>query len=137
MKKGNIYEGKVSSLAFPNKGIVYVEGEKVIVKNALPGQTVSFILSKNKTGSKEGRLLEVLAGSPLETCGRACAVFGKCGGCLYQTFPYSEELAVKEGQIRTLFENYLRSESGYAGVSADDFLEEIRPSPLSSGYRNK
>ena len=137
MKKGNIYEGKVSSLAFPNKGIVYVEGEKVIVKNALPGQTVSFILSKNKTGSKEGRLLEVLVRSPLETCGRACTVFGKCGGCLYQTFPYTEELVVKEGQIRTLFENFLKSESGYAGVSADDFLEEIRSSPLSSGYRNK
>ena len=137
MKKGNIYEGKVSSLAFPNKGIVYVEGEKVIVKNALPGQTVSFILSKNKTGSKEGRLLEVTGRSPVETFDRACSVFEKCGGCIYQTFPYTEELSVKEGQIRALFENFLRSQSEYAGVSADDLLEDIKPSPVSSGYRNK
>lgn len=137
MKKGNIYEGKVSSLAFPNKGIVYVEEEKVIVKNALPGQTVSFILSKNKKGSKEGRLLEVISRSPLESCGPACHVSGKCGGCIYQTFPYREELAIKAGQIRTLFENFLKSEPSYEGVSADDFLEDIKPSPISSGYRNK
>ncbi|MBO4374247.1 MAG: 23S rRNA (uracil(1939)-C(5))-methyltransferase RlmD [Lachnospiraceae bacterium] len=137
MKKGNLYEGKVVMSAFPNKGIVHVDGEKVIVKNALPGQTVSFILSKNKTGSKEGRLVEVLERSDIEDMSSACSVFGKCGGCIYQTLPYEEELKIKESQIRTLFENFLRSEPEYAGVSSDSFLEEIRPSPVYAGYRNK
>ena len=42
MKKGQEYTGRVERTDFPNKGIVYVEGEdkKVIVKDALPGQTV-------------------------------------------------------------------------------------------------
>nr|MCR5651005.1 23S rRNA (uracil(1939)-C(5))-methyltransferase RlmD [Lachnospiraceae bacterium] len=137
MKKGNIYEGKVGSTAFPNKGIVLVDGERVVIKNALPGQTVSFILSKNRPGTKEGRLLSVTERSKKENMNTACAVFEKCGGCIYQTLPYEEELKIKESQIRTLFENYLKTEPEYTGVSADDFLLPIKPSPVNSGYRNK
>ena len=36
MKKGEIYEAIVEKVEFPNKGIVHVGEEKVIVKNALP-----------------------------------------------------------------------------------------------------
>ena len=38
MKKGDIFEGKVIRTEFPNKGIIDIEGQKVIVKNALEGQ---------------------------------------------------------------------------------------------------
>jgi len=137
MKKGNIYEGKVTMFTFPNKGIVLVEGEKVVVKNALPGQTVSFILSKNKTGSKEGRLLEVLERGEEESLENTCSVFGKCGGCIYQTLPYESELKIKEKQIERLFDNFLSGQPEYKGVRAADFLQPIKPSPFSKGYRNK
>ena len=36
MKKGEIYEGIVDDLDFPNKGILLIDGERVSVKNALP-----------------------------------------------------------------------------------------------------
>ena len=42
MKKGEIYRGKVSDLAFPNKGIACVDGVDMVIKNTLPGQEVSF-----------------------------------------------------------------------------------------------
>ena len=45
MKKGDIFEGKVIRTEFPNKGIIDIEGQKVIVKNALEGQVVRFSLS--------------------------------------------------------------------------------------------
>ena len=50
MKKNEFYEGMVTSLKFPNKGIVYVEDEDayVQVKNTLPGQRVRFQLKKVK-----------------------------------------------------------------------------------------
>ena len=32
MKKGEIYEGIVENMDFPNKGNIYIEGERVIVK---------------------------------------------------------------------------------------------------------
>ena len=41
MKKGEIVEGVIERIQFPNKGIMSVEDTKVIVKNAIPGPKVS------------------------------------------------------------------------------------------------
>ena len=68
MKKGQIAEGNVTTVEFPNKGIVMTdEGERVIVKNTIPGQRVSFAVNKVRKGKAEGRLLETVKKSPRET----------------------------------------------------------------------
>lgn len=57
MKKGEIYEGFVEKVSFPNKGIIYIDDKKVIVKNAIPGQKIRFIINKKeKTRQREGFL---------------------------------------------------------------------------------
>ena len=50
MKKGEIYEAIVEKVEFPNKGIVHVGEEKVIVKNAIPGQKIQFVINKKRNG---------------------------------------------------------------------------------------
>ena len=60
MKKGEIYEGVVERIDFPNKGRVHVEGETVTVKNAIPGQKIRFQINKKRKNRMEGRLLEVI-----------------------------------------------------------------------------
>ena len=53
MKKGEIYEGIIESIDFPNKGNVWVdagdgaEPVHVIVKNGIPGQKIGFRFIKN------------------------------------------------------------------------------------------
>lgn len=37
-EKGEIYTGTVEKMDFPNKGILHIGEEKVVVKNALPGR---------------------------------------------------------------------------------------------------
>ena len=64
MKKGEIYEGIIEKVEFPNKGFVWVDDQKVIVKNGIPGQKVRFMINKKRSGRAEGRLLEVLEKSP-------------------------------------------------------------------------
>ena len=59
MKKGEIYEGVIEKVEFPNKGFVWVDDQKVIVKNGIPGQKVRFMINKKRSGRAEGRLLEV------------------------------------------------------------------------------
>ena len=51
MKKGMILEGTVEKTEFPNKGILFCEGEKVIVKNALEGQKIRFSVNKKRKGT--------------------------------------------------------------------------------------
>jgi len=61
MKKGQIIEGVIERVDFPNKGIIRTEdGRQVIVKNTIPGQKVSASINKIRKGKAEGRLLEVL-----------------------------------------------------------------------------
>lgn len=127
MKKGEIYEAVVEKIEFPNKGILHVEEEKVIVKNAIPGQKVRFVINKKRNGKCEGRLLEVLEASPLEQSEDACPHFGVCGGCLYQSLPYEEQLKIKEEQIKALLDSVCKSYE----------FEGIKGSPISDGYRNK
>ena len=127
MKKGEIYEGIVERIDFPNKGIVTVDGVRVTVKNALPGQKIRFLINKKRSGRCEGRLMEVLEPSPVENSAIACTKAGICGGCLYQGIPYEEQLRIKEQQIKDLLDS----------VCEDYEFEGIKGSPLHEGYRNK
>ena len=132
MKKGEIYEGIVQNMDFPNKGNIYIEGERVVVKNALPGQKVRFLVNKRRKGKCEGRLLSVEENSPLERTEYPCPHFGICGGCLYQTIPYEEQLKIKERQVRDILTPVL-GESAEGSWS----FEGIIGSPISERYRNK
>ena len=127
MKKGEIYEGTVERIEFPNKGVVVIDGEKAIVKNALPGQKIRFRINKKRGGRCEGMLLEVVEHSKLETAEDICPHFGICGGCLYQPIPYEKQLAIKEKQVRSLLD----------AVCPEYEFEGILGSPLVQGYRNK
>lgn len=126
MKKGDIFEGKVIRTEFPNKGIIDIEGQKVIVKNALEGQVVRFSINKKKRDKIEGRLLEVIEPSPIEQPA-ACKHFGICGGCRYQNLSYERQLDLKKRQVEELIEK--------SGLSFA--IENIYGSPITEGYRNK
>lgn len=128
MKKGQVYEGTIEKVAFPNKGYISTEeGRTVIVKNGLPGQKVRFSINKVRKEKAEGRILEVLEKASNE-CVAACPHFGACGGCTYQNLPYEEQLKLKESQVKALMDEACLS--GYE-------WEGIKPSPLQEAYRNK
>lgn len=129
MKKNEFYEGMVTSLKFPNKGIVYVEDEDayVQVKNTLPGQRVRFQLKKVKKKRPEGNLTEVLVPSEIEKAVPPCPHFSECGGCAYQTLPYEEQKKLKLNQVKALLD----------AVYPDFPLDECVESPRIWEYRNK
>ena len=130
MKKGEIYEGIIEKVDFPNKGYVNIDGEKVIVKNGIPGQKVRFMINKKRSGRAEGKLLEVLEKSPLEVREPVCKIFPACGGCMYQTMSYEEQLKMKETQVKGLLQEAV-------GIDTDLHWEGIHGSPIEFGYRNK
>ena len=127
MKKGQIYEGRVLRVEFPNKGIVDIEGKRVIIKNTIPGQKIRFVINKIRKDRAEGRLVEILEKSQLETREQACSVFGECGGCNYHTLSYERQLELKKDQIKNLIDK----------VCEDYTFEGIIGSPAEWGYRNK
>jgi 23S rRNA (uracil-5-)-methyltransferase RumA len=139
MKKGQIVEGVVERVEFPNKGIVQVEehteqGElfhyPVTVKGVLPGQKVKVSIKKARKNKCQGILREVSEPSELEKATPACPYFGTCGGCNYQTLPYENQLELKKQQVLDLLEPVCQ------GISDFEY-DGIFPSPSQWAYRNK
>ena len=130
MKKGQVYEGIIEKVAFPNKCHIQVDGKTVVVKNGVPGQKVRFSVNKVRSGKAEGRVLEVLEKSSLE-CEPVCPHFADCGGCTYQNLPYEAQLDLKKNQVKELLDQAV------APFGYEYEFEGIKESPSHYDYRNK
>lgn len=153
MKKGQNYIGKVDCVNFPNKGVIWIEEEnakeKVVVKGVLPGQTVCFQAVKTGKNKREGRLVEIIQPSEREGRIPPCPHFGICGGCNYQTMPYSEQLRLKEEQVCRLLSDVLKEgylwegiigspeELNYRNKMEFSFGDEVKDGPLALGMHKK
>jgi len=58
-----------------------------------------------------------------------CPVFRECGGCLYQDITYSDELKIKERQLKDLLRESVNI--------PDDIFSSVIPSPKPYHYRNR
>lgn len=128
MKKKDIVTIQIEDVLFPNKAYGFVEDQRVIVKNGVPGQTISAQIIKKRASGIEARQEEILSPSPLERTEGTCSHFHLCGGCTYQTLRHEEELLMKERQVKHLLaqENILVTR-----------WEGIIPAPSETAYRNK
>lgn len=132
MKRGDIVQGKVVKVSFPNKGIIETaEGDRLRVKGVLPGQTVSVRVKKSSKEKAQGNLLSLDVPSPLELDVPACVHFGKCGGCTYQSLSYENQLKIKEDMIHDLMVPVIGEDVW------NDTYEGIKASPNQFEYRNK
>ncbi len=127
MKKGQICEGTVQRVDFPDKAVVMAEGEAVAVKHGLPGQKLRIQITRKRGARLEGRILEVIEHAPEEIREGVCPHAGQCGGCNYQALPDSAENEIKDGQMRRLLEPVIGT-----GV----FRGVLEP-PKQREYRNK
>ena len=56
------------------------------------------MIQKKRKNKAQGRILEILEKSPLEKRNPVCSSFPQCGGCMYQTMSYEEQLKMKDRQ---------------------------------------
>ncbi|MFO7840705.1 MAG: TRAM domain-containing protein, partial [Fidelibacterota bacterium] len=128
IKKNNLLELKIESIAFGGKGIARKDNFVIFVRDALPGQFVKALIIKKKSGFAEAIIREVLRSSPDEIPA-PCPYFGDCGGCRFQNLAYPAQLAMKTAQVRELYAHL-------AGMPDIPILPAL-PAPEIYGYRNK
>jgi 23S rRNA (uracil1939-C5)-methyltransferase len=85
----------ILSLGHKGEGVAEIDGRKVFVPLALPGETVVI-----ETDSERGTLLEVLTPAP-ERITPFCPHFGSCGGCQLQHLERSAYEGFKIGIVET------------------------------------
>lgn len=89
----------IDALSHDGRGIATVEGKKVFIFGALPGEQVSFKLTASKKSYDEGEVIELLnQPSPLRVA-PSCIHFGQCGGCNLQHLKSEAALKHKEAVV--------------------------------------
>lgn len=99
----------IESAAHDGRGITTVNGKKVFVAGALPGETVEFMRRKTHRNYDEAELLQVAAASQDRIDAR-CAAFGRCGGCSLQHVDEEYQRAIKEQALKDNLQRIARAE---------------------------
>lgn len=128
IKKGEILELTIESLAYGGKGVAKVDDFVIFVKNAIPGQTVKAFIYKKRSGYAEARPVEVIKESPNYTV-PLCEHFKYCGGCTFQQLNYDEQIEQKKQQVIDAFQRL-------AGLDTVK-IDKVIPSNTIYNYRNK
>ncbi len=128
MKKNDIIELTIEGVSFPNRGYGFLDGQKIVVKNAIPKEVISARIIKKRSSGIEARKESLVTESPLSRESGFCSHHTLCGGCNYQTLEKDAELSLKEFQIKELFEKNQIPVRSWEGIVA---------APSETGYRNK
>ena len=128
VRKGELLELRIDSLAYGGNGVARHDGFVVFVRGGLPGDRVRARVTKVKRGFAEGFVDAVLEPSS-DRVEAPCRHFGICGGCRFQDLAYDQQVAAKEQQVRDALVRI--------GRIADPPLEPIVPAASQYGYRNK
>lgn len=102
------------------------EGQVLLVRGVIPGETVSFTGGAKRRGVQEGTVHEVLTPSP-DRVAAPCPVYAMCGGCQLQHIRYEAQLRFKR---EILAETLTRV--GKLQVE----VPPVIPSPNPYGYRS-
>jgi len=128
MRKGDTIKLKIDRVAQGGHGVGRVDGFVVFVRGAVPGDTVTALLTRKKKDFAEARVIQVTDPSP-HRVEAPCPYFGRCGGCQWQQVGYPRQLEYKKG----LIEEAMARIGGLPDIVVHD--------PIGSekifGYRNK
>ncbi len=104
------------------------DGKLIFVENAVPGDVVNVLLTKNKKDYGIGKIADLLEASELRQPA-FCEHFGVCGGCKWQYLAYEQQLEYKR----------LTVEESFRRIGKLDFPEipPVLGSELTTYYRNK
>jgi 23S rRNA (uracil1939-C5)-methyltransferase len=89
----------IESAAHDGRGITTINGKKIFVSGALPGETVQFLRRKSHRNFDEAELLHVDVASRDRIDAR-CAAFGRCGGCALQHVDENYQREIKAQSLK-------------------------------------
>lgn len=86
---------EVTAMTHDGRGIASVDGKRVFIHGALPGETVSFQVTRRTRDYDEAEVVEVLTPAP-ERVEPRCAAYARCGGCSLQHMDPAAQILAKQ-----------------------------------------
>lgn len=127
MKKNEEYVMDITDVTVEGGGIGRLDGMAVFVPVTAVGDTVKVRILKAKKTYAYGKAVEIIKPSP-DRVESDCAVFNRCGGCVYRHISYEAERGIKQNQVKEVIKRI----GGF-----DMEPEPIMYSDNQYGYRNK
>ena len=125
MRRGSTVQVKIDKTEFPSVGVGELEGKKIYVKGAFPGQIVSGRVKKKREDYAELKLLSVDERAEYEI-EPPCEHFGVCGGCTSQNLTYDKQLDLLSEEVKNLFKDANVDMGNYLGVVGSQEQWEYR-----------
>jgi 23S rRNA (uracil1939-C5)-methyltransferase len=119
----------IDAMVGGGEAIGRVDGFPIFVPLAVPGDVVRARVISTKPGYARALIEELVTPGP----GRQqapCAVFGRCGGCQWQTLAYDDQVAWKTRIVAEALQRL-------GGIDPEGVLRPCLPSPSPWAYRNK
>jgi 23S rRNA (uracil1939-C5)-methyltransferase len=85
----------IVDLTHDGVGVADVDGRRLFVADALPGERVEIVLRKRRRKLQEADLVRVLEASPARVQPE-CKYFGRCGGCALQHLEHWSQVELKQ-----------------------------------------
>ena len=92
----------IEAVDYEGRGVAHVDGKALFIEGALPGEHVEYVVSRRKPTYEQGRVVRVIAASPLRVQPQ-CPHFGVCGGCSLQHLDTTAQAAVKQRLLEDAF----------------------------------
>ena len=120
----------ITALGHAGEGIGSLDGLKVFVDEALPGEEHEVLITSTKKNFAIGRSLKILSAAKHRQTPQ-CPLFGKCGGCQLMHLDYSAQLEAKKERVVNALKRIGHIDSSQYS------LHPPLASPLTTHYRNK
>ena len=126
-KKNDILTLEITDLTSEGAGVGRCDGYVLFVPGTAPGDVIEAHVLKADKSYGYAKVKKIIKPSPMRK-DVDCAVFGKCGGCLFRHIKYENELEIKKSWV---LENFRR-------IGKFDISDiEIHSAGSPIAYRNK
>ncbi len=99
----------IVDLTHDGEGVADLDGKRVFVPDALPGERVEIRLRKRRRKLQEADLVRVLEPSPSRVTPE-CEYFGRCGGCALQHLAHPAQVHFKQEAVAQTLARIARAE---------------------------
>lgn len=116
----------IEKLDHQGRGISYLNGKIVFIENALNGEKVEIIRTKETSKYIEAVATKIIAKSPKRVKSE-CPYYEKCGGCSLRSLSYNDTLEYKKNKVSEILKKY-------ANIDINPIVLECSN---QNNYRNK
>ncbi len=145
MAKKKPQEVTIEKTDYPNLSQARGQDQTFRFKGGLPGQKVEIIPIKKRPNYTRAKIRQILGDAPYET-DPGCPAHGRCGGCIYQKTPHDIQHALKEAQLKDLYQDYWTQDSHLEEASDHNhyrnkmeytFGDQVKGGPLVLGLHRR